>query len=285
MERVTVTRDERWSKRLMHSPMVSLASGVFMVAAGIIASYLLGAASVKGVFAGGALLLITIIVAAAVGGFISREAVLPEFRREVGELRDRLLGALDGLLSSMAGLDRRLSMVAGTPIAGDSSVLADTQFAALEAADDIARVLIIIKEMGHEFQDRIDERDAYVDYARIVLENVARGARYTYITEENSLNGYRARQMTKKLDDKARGLISVVQVPMTVWERLPFSVETVFMVSKDDSLSGYMLVPNAAPKESRVWVKLAPEYRDRWWSALEVLLPSSEPLVGVDRAS
>lgn len=277
--------ESSWAKRILNSPLTNLAAGLFTVAAGLIASYLLGAASVPGVLAACALLMMTIILAAGVGGFVSRELVLPEFRREVEHMRDRVLKAVDGLLSSMAGLDRRLSIVAGTSTVSDSSVLADTQFAALEAAEDVSRVLIVIKEMGNEFQDEIDERDAYVDYARIVIENVTRGVRYTYVTEESGVNGHRARQMTRKVGEAAKGRIGVVQVAPSTWEKLPFPVETVFMVNKDNAISGFMLVPNAAPKESRVWVKLAPEFRDRWWATVEALLPESEALGEVERTT
>jgi hypothetical protein len=278
---ISDSQEDSDAHRSLTNPLVSLSGAAFLLAAGILASYFLGRASVRGVIAAGLLLIVTVVTAAAIGFSATRQVLLPALRKEFLALGSHTHDLVETVLASITGMDRWMTAFVGaSPSSTHPSLLTDTQYAALEAASSTKAVVIAIREMGKEFQDDIADRDAFVDYGNVVLQNVRHGVTYTYITEESVLNASRARQAARKLGDLGSN-VRVLQIPREHWEKLPFPVETVFIRRVDESLDAFLLLPNGASKEDRTWVRLSEDYRDRWWAVAEEMLARAQALSNV----
>ncbi len=252
-------------------PVSAFVGAVLVLASGLIASYLLGQLSVGGILAATAMLIIAVATGAAVALLIGRHLVLPELMQvRAAQETDRQAG-VKALELTMSRFDQRLgvlfrgSMASREPL---QSVMTDGQYATLELDNKVRRVVIVVRDLANEFEDDLDDRTALVDFGAIVIENIARGVEYIYVTQDLPKNRLRARRVAVKTGQLCTK-IRVSFVSIDGWRSLPVQSQTVFLRDDAGGEEGYMLLPNGNGKADRYWMRLSHEYRDDWLSVLE----------------
>lgn len=267
--------------RVVWHPVTGVFAAVTLLLAGFVASYLLGRANLAGVLAAACLLILACTFSTSIALLVARRLIVPIIEIQISESASEVRKDLSRVSGSLRVAETHLESLLQSAIGLNEhrSLLTDAQYAALEANSTVREVVIALKQMGNEFQEDLSERDALIDYEGIVINNLRRGVRYTYITEKSSINSARARRVAQRTGALARQ-VSLVLVPPRSWEKLPFSIDTVFLIDNSGRMDAYMLLPNGADKVSRSWVQMSPDYRDHWWGITEGLLGTSRPISG-----
>jgi hypothetical protein len=257
------------------SPISGFAASASLLVAGLLLSYLIGRVGLEGLLAAAGVVVVVAVLAVSLVLVMTNEWVAGNNNSSLASLTAELREVSQELAIVSEVL---VSTIGSTAItAGRSSLLSDAQYALIEGSRDVSQVVIAVQQMAAEFEDELANRDALVDFQGVVMSNLRRGVRYVYITERTNINITRARRVAWKTLDLS-ALIKIVLVPSDQWEKLPFSVDTVFLRQKIGHLDSYMLLPNGANKAERTWVKMSPDYRDQWWGIAEYFLEEAESL-------
>ena len=165
----------------------------------------------------------------------------------------------------------------GSNVGDHLGLVTDAQFALMEAGPSVKAVILVLTNIGTEFQDNLADRKSLIDYEQIVIDNLQRGVTYTYITEHSVVNIARVRRAARKIG-QLNTLMKIVGLSRERWAAFPFLVDTIFLMDTSDELEGFVLLPNGADKAKRSWVRLSADECDRWWGLVEPLLPEAKLL-------
>ena len=274
------TDEKRPFSRFLFHPITGFVAAVAILLSGILISVLLDRAGTIAIMAACLLLATMAIISLIVGFVAAREVFLTGVNRMLDSFNERLEIEVASLRAVLDFNHRHISSFVQSGGSSQSEHLGlatDAQFALLEAGPSVRAVILVLKNIGTEFQDELAERKTLIDYEQIVTDNLRRGVSYTYVTEQSVMNMARMRRAARKIGN-LNALMKMVALSQERWAAFPFLADTIFLLDVHDDLEGFMLLPNGADKTKRSWVRLSADECDRWWGLVEPLLPEAKLL-------
>lgn len=182
----------------------------------------------------------------------------------VTQTRDELHLLTESLRAAAQGSDGAAKLAAES--------LGDSDIFERERRPDLVEVVICKRDMGTEFEDRLEEKASIFDFAGLVLENVRRDkpVRYIWISLDSAVAAERSNLLAKALsghEDSFR----VLMVSPDKWERLPTDQETIYYRYDSGVLEAFTLAADGAP-EHRRWLEVPKHRRAEWRQRVDRVL-------------
>jgi hypothetical protein len=232
---------------------------------------------VLGVTVGKLGVLEALVSAIVVGSAVTVGAILVELLR--GNVSSGYATSLDAITSELKAIKSELARLNTTL---PTRLLTDEQYSRFEATAT-ERIIICKHEMGAEFDPDPSQRDSAIAYDKIVRDNVTRGVSYCWLAPITKRNQTRMDFLYDAIRD-ANLDVSGVRVHLldpSEWERLPFSLETVFIQTKENGrrhIEAFLQIPLSDDLSQRFWTRMAADRRDEWFGTVRQHIGGVEAL-------